>query len=248
VEPLLDLLGEVNLRKARRILCEALVELIGGDLEPIVKRLEDPRWFVVRNLIYILRRSGSRIASPYLRRTLEHPHPRVRQETLRAMEAIGMARSAEFLLRLLESNDDICRTWALERLADLGDSRAAERLWNLIRTREFRERSWNNKRAYFEALGRCGPPALLPALQVIYERRSWFEKPKDLEMRAGAAIALGVMGGEQVIGLLEQGCHAEEALLREACRQALEGIRRRKASQELEEALVHGRADKGETS
>jgi len=248
VEPLLDLLGEVTLRKARRILCEALVELIGDDFEPVVKRLDDPRWFVVRNLVYILRRSGSRSASPHLRRALEHPHPRVRQETLRAMEAIGMARSAEFLLRLLESNDDICRAWALERLADLGDSRAAERLWNLIRTREFRERSWNNKRAYFEALGRCGPPEMLPALQALYERRSWFEKPKDLEMRAGAAIALGVMGGEQVVDLLEQGCHAEEALLREACRQALEGIRRRRASLGPEEALAHGQADKGEAA
>jgi len=243
VEPLLDLLGEVNLRKARRVLCEALVELIGGHLEPIVKRLDDPRWFVVRNLVYILRRSGSRSASPYLRRTMEHPHPRVREETLRAMEAIGMARSAEFLLRLLESNDDICRTWALERLAALGDSRAAERLWKLIRTREFRERTWNNKRTYFEALGRCGPPAMLPAIQTLYERRNWFEKPKDLEMRAGAAIALGLMGGEQVIDLLEQGCLAEEALMREACRQALEGIRRRKGSLGPEEAPAHGQAD-----
>jgi HEAT repeat protein len=248
VEPLLDLLGEVNLRKARRALCEALVELIGGDLEPIVKRLDDPRWFMVRNLVYILRRSGSRSAVPYLRRMLEHPHPRVRQETLRAMEAIGMARSAEFLLRLLESNDDICRTWALERLAALGDSRAAERLWKVIRTREFRERTWDNKRAYFEALGRCGPPVMLPAVQALYERQGWFEKPKDLEMRAGAAIALGLMGGEQVMGLLEQGCQAEEALMREACRQALEGIRRRKASLGPEEAPAHGQVDKEEAS
>jgi len=248
VEPLLDLLGEVNLRKARRALCEALVELIGADLEPIVKRLDDPRWFVARNLVYILRWSGSRSAVPYLRRMLEHPHPRVRQETLRAMEAIGMARSAEFLLRLLESNDDICRTWALERLAALGDSRAAERLWKVIRTREFRERTWNNKRAYFEALGRCGPPAMLPAVQALYERRGWFEKPKDLEMRAGAAIALGLLGGEQVMDLLDQGCHAEEALMREACRQALEGIRRRKASLGPEEAPADGQADKEEAS
>lgn len=239
VEPLLDLLGEVNLRKARRSLCEALVELIGGDLEPIVKRLDDPRWFVVRNLVYILRRSGNRSAIPYLRRTLEHPHPRVRQETLHAMEAIGVARSAEFLLHLLESNDDTCRTWALERLAALGDSRAAEPLWKLIRTREFRERSWNDKRAYFEALGGCAPPAMLPAVQALYEKRGWFEKPKDLEMRAGAAIALGLIGGEQVVPMLEEGCQAEEAVIRGACRQALDGIRRRQPGIRPEEVPAH---------
>jgi hypothetical protein len=52
--------------------------------------------------------------------------------------------------------------WAVERLAALGDSRAAEPLWKLIHTREFRERPWQDKRAYFEALGRCTPPAMLP--------------------------------------------------------------------------------------
>ncbi len=247
VEPLLDLLGEVNLRKARRALCEALVELIGGDLAPLAKRLDDSRWFVVRNLVYILRRSGSRSAIPHLRRTLEHPHPRVRQETLRAMETTGMARSAEFLLRLLESNDDICRTWAVERLAALGDNRAAEPLWRLIRTREFRERSWNDKRAYFEALGRCAPPVMLPAVQALYEKRGWFEKPKDLEMRAGAAIVLGLIGGERVVDLLEQGCQAEDAVIREACRQALDGIRRQTDSARLE-APAHTQEDEEETA
>jgi len=247
VDPLLDLLGEVNLRKARRVLCEALVDLIGGDIEVLVKRLDDSRWFVVRNLVYILRRTGSSSANPYLRRTLEHPHPKVRQETLRAMDAIGMARSAEFLLGLLESNDDICRTWALERLAALGDNRAAEPLWRLVRSREFRERSWNDKRAYFEALGRCAPPSMLPAVQALYEKRGWFEKPKDVEMRAGAAIALGVMGGEQAVDLLEQGCQAEETVIREACRQALEGIRRRPGSPRPEPAPVQALVDEGET-
>src|SRR5574341_1166597 len=239
VEPLLDLLGGVNVRKARRALCEALAELLGGDLEPIGKRLDDARWFVVRNLVYILRRTGSRSAIPYLRRTLEHPHPKVRQETLHAMEGIGMARSAEFLLRLLDSTDEICRTWALERLAALGDSRAAEPLWRVIRTREFRERSWNDKRAYFEALGRCAPPGMLPTVQALYEKRGWFEKPKDLEMRAGAAIALGLIGGERVMPMLEEGCQAEEALIRGACRQALDGIRRRQAGPRPEEIPAH---------
>jgi hypothetical protein len=246
VDPLLDLLGEVNLRKGRRVLCEALVEFIGDDLEPIGKRLDDPRWFVVRNLVYILRRTGNRAALPFLLRTLEHPHPKVRQETLRAMEAIGMAQSGDFLLQLLDSTDDICRTWALERLAALGDSRAAEPLWTLIRTREFRERSWSDKRVYFEALGRCAPPELLSAVQALYEKRGWFDKPRDVEMRAGAAIALGLMGGEQVVELLEPGCQAGEAVMREACRQALDGIRRRMASPGPELAPTHAPAEEGE--
>ncbi len=243
VEPLLDLLGEVNLRKARRVLCEALVDLTGGDIEPLVKRLDDSRWFVVRNLVYILRRSGNRNAIRYLRRTLNHPHPKVRQETLRAMDAIGMARSAEFLLGLLESPDEICRTWALERLAALGDARAAEPLWKLIRAKEFRERSWNDKRAYFEALGRCAPPDILPPVRRLFEKRGWFEKPKDVEMRAGAAIVLGLIGGEEEVPLVELGCQAEEAVVREACRQALDAIRRRTVGAKMEDIPASARAD-----
>lgn len=247
VEPLLDLLGEVNQRKARRVLCEALVDLLGGDLEPLVRRLDDSRWFVIRNLVYILRRSGGRSGAKYLRRILAHPHPRVRQETLRAMEAMGIARSPEFLLGLLESRDEICRTWALERLAALGDRRAAEPLWKLIRAREFRDRSWHDKRAYFEALGRCAPPEMLPAVKALFAKRGWFEQPKDLEVRAGATIALALLGGEQVIPLLEEGCHAEDAVMRAACRQALDAIHRVKAGTQPEELSSHPQEGEEET-
>ncbi len=246
VEPLMDLLGEVKHRKGRRVLCEVLVDLLGSNLEPLAKRLDDPRWFVVRNLIYILHRSGSRNGLKYLRQTLSHPHPKVRQETLRALEAMGMARSADFLLGLLESRDEICRTWALERLAVLGDRRAAEPLWKLIRTRGFRDQSWHDKRAYFEALGRCAPPEMLPAVKALFEKRGWFERPKDLEVRAGAAIALGLIGGEQVISLLNEGCRAEEAVMREACRQAVNTIGRIKASAASPEE-VSGQAQPDQT-
>ncbi len=242
VEPLMDLLGEVKQRKGRRVLCEVLADLLGDNLQPLVKRLDDPRWFVVRNLVYILRQSGSRIgATKCLHRTLAHPHPKVRQETLRSMEAMGMAQSPEFLLGLLESRDEICRTWALERLAALGDPRAAEPLWKQIQARAFREWPWHDKRAYFEALGRCAPPAMLPAVKGLFQKRSWFEKPKDLEVRAGAAIALGLIGGEQVIALLEEGCHAEEALMCEACRQGLDTIRRAKAGDSPTETTAQTR-------
>jgi len=246
VEPLMDLLGEVKHRKGRRVLCEVLVDLLGSNLEPLAKRLDDPRWFVVRNLIYILHRSGSRNGLKYLRQTLSHPHPKVRQETLRALEAMGMARSADFLLGLLESRDEICRTWALERLAVLGDRRAAEPLWKLIRTRGFRDQSWHDKRAYFEALGRCAPPEMLPAVKALFEKRGWFERPKDLEVRAGAAMALALIGGEQVISLLDKGCHAEEAVMREACRQAVNTIGRMKASAASPEE-VSGQAQPDQT-
>ncbi|MEE8110786.1 MAG: HEAT repeat domain-containing protein, partial [bacterium] len=246
VEPLMDLLGEVKHRKGRRVLCEALVDLLGSNLEPLANRLDDPRWFVVRNLIYILRLSGSRNGLKYLRQTLSHPHPKVRQETLRALDAMGMARSPEFLLGLLESRDEICLTWALERLAAVGDRRAAAPLWKLIRARAFRDQSWHDKRAYFEALGRCAPPEMLPAVKALFQKRSWFERPKDLEVRAGAAIALGLIGGEQVISLLNDGCHAEEAVMREACRQALDTVRRVRAGASPEEVSAQAQTDQAQ--
>jgi len=156
---------------------------------------------------------------------------------------LGGDRAAAAIVEDLK--DSGVATAGIERQPGAETTRIVQKL---IRTREFRERSWNDKRVYFEALGKCAPPAMLPTVQALYEKRGWFEKPKDLEMRAGAAILLGLIGGEQVVDLLEQGCQAEEAVMREACRQALDGIRRLTDSARPEEPPAPAPVDEEETA
>ncbi|MEK7348068.1 MAG: hypothetical protein AABZ94_04290, partial [Candidatus Eisenbacteria bacterium] len=51
-----DLLGQVNHVRHRRALCEGLIASCRNDVEPLLQRLGDSRWYVIRNVVYVLGR------------------------------------------------------------------------------------------------------------------------------------------------------------------------------------------------
>ncbi|HTM01420.1 MAG TPA: hypothetical protein VL503_09900, partial [Candidatus Omnitrophota bacterium] len=62
-----DLLGQVNHVKHRRALCEALATSCRDDVEILIGRLGDSRWYVIRNVVYVL----GRIAHQGVERALD---------------------------------------------------------------------------------------------------------------------------------------------------------------------------------
>ncbi len=73
------LLGELKTIHARKNAIEALVFLGKKDIQALSKGLDDQRWFVVRNIIYILRKIGDKRAIEYLLKTAKHNDIRVRK-------------------------------------------------------------------------------------------------------------------------------------------------------------------------
>lgn len=88
VDALVKRLGEEEDRGRRRVLIEALVAVASVDPRPLLKHLDDDRWFVVRNIAVVLGRAGHPEVSGRVRDVLHHPEPRVRRETLRTLFAL----------------------------------------------------------------------------------------------------------------------------------------------------------------
>lgn len=85
IEPLLDLLGGTSSLSLRRFCVDCLVEMGAAARGPVLRRLGDPRWYVVRNLLVILRLLEDPGGVPALRNLVRHGHPKVREEALRAL-------------------------------------------------------------------------------------------------------------------------------------------------------------------
>ncbi len=80
---LLDAMSESEDRSSRRAAFDLLVHL-GPPILPIVdERLDDDRWFVLRNLLAIHNALGTAPEGPVESRLLSHPDPRVRREAVK---------------------------------------------------------------------------------------------------------------------------------------------------------------------
>lgn len=107
VPHLLDRLAVEEQLSLRRFIMERIPET--GPAEAVAhlvrERLTDDRWYVLRNLIHLLRRLDDRESAPLLRPFLRHHQDKVRQEALRTLSCFGDPQAERTLLRDLESKD-----------------------------------------------------------------------------------------------------------------------------------------------
>ncbi|HMK43483.1 MAG TPA: hypothetical protein VK445_05045, partial [Dissulfurispiraceae bacterium] len=80
VEPMLDRLAVEEKMSLRRFYMDRIIDCGPNAVGAVSARLDDPRWYYVRNLIVILRGIGSSQAAPFLRNARHHTHARVRHE------------------------------------------------------------------------------------------------------------------------------------------------------------------------
>lgn len=84
-KPLLEALVESRARATRRGAYERLATL-GPDIAPIISgRLRDTRWFVVRNILSLLREVGAEVEPGIAERFVGHTDPRVRREAMQLL-------------------------------------------------------------------------------------------------------------------------------------------------------------------
>lgn len=217
---------DANDMQNRRVVCDALAELSKGDVELLAKKLGDKNWFITRNIIYVLGKTGNKGAVEYLKRTLDNPEARVRKETVRALGRIGTEKAKELLVSVLGDEDSQNRILAARNLASLGYKRALEPLLKIINRADFSEKESAEKRAIMEAYGRIGQDEAIPFLGDTLKKKGWFGKAKKDEMRSCAAYALGAIGSKEAKELLISETSSKDEVVKEACKMALASIGR----------------------
>ena len=221
IKPLIKLLGELKNSKARRVFCDALSEIGKNAIEMFTPFMDDRRWYLVRNIVYILGRIGKEQSLPYIQKAFNHEENRVRREAIQALGLIGSPKAIGLLVRALTDNDVRIRCMAAINLGKGGKKVGLIPLLEVVQSKDFYKREPAEIKAFFNAIGMAGSNEAVPALQQLLERKSWFSRGKTDEIRIGAANALAIIGTPDARAVLEVGKNSKEESIREACAQAL---------------------------
>jgi len=224
--PLTDLLGTVIIMKTRKVICDAMVTLGQDHVELLAGRLKDDRWFVVRNLIYVMGRIGGPKVISYLAPLVRHPEQRVRKEVIKTLDGMDSEKIIDVLLDCLRDQESSVRMMAMRALARRRTPRVIEPLTAVIEERQFAAKDVSEKLEVFLALGASGRPEALAVLKRYLKGGSWWRRGGQEQLCWCAAYALKQMGTEEAIALLEEGSQHASRVLQEACLAALRGTAR----------------------
>lgn len=103
IAPLLDRLSTEKDRTLRMFCLNALKKIGAQVVAPALERLTDDRWFVLRNLLLLVREMGDSSALPPVRNCMHHPHPKVAEEALMTCLAFNDRLAEELLLKRLDT-------------------------------------------------------------------------------------------------------------------------------------------------
>jgi len=221
VKPLIKLLGERKKSKTRRVICDALSEIGRNAIELFTPFMDDPRWYLVRNITYILGRIGKEESLPYIQKAFNHHEVRVRREAIQALGLIGGPKAVGLLVKALTDEDGRIRSVAAINLGKVGKKAALVPLLEVVQLKEFQKREPLEIKAFFDAIGMLGSNESIPVLQQLLERKSWFGWGKTEEIRIGAANALAMVGTSEAKAVLMSGKDSKDESIRNACLQAL---------------------------
>lgn len=223
IQPLIKVLGELNNSRARRMLCEVLIEIGKGNMELIIPFIDDHRWFLVRNIAYILGRMGKESALPTIQKALNHEEARVRREAIQALGIIGSSKAFDLLGKALSDQDDRNRSMVALNLARVGKKASLPALLEVVQAKDFSKRDSAEIKAFFDAIGMVGSNDAIKPLEKLLEQKSWFGMGKKDEIRLRAASALALIGTAEARSILEAGRNSKDENIRQACLQAMRG-------------------------
>ena len=226
ISEMIEILGELEDRRMRRFLCGVLAGFAVADMKAFEGRLDDGRWFLVRNLVMILGMTKDVRAVKVIGKVVKHPEVRVRREIVRALKTIHSPDSKVVLMSFIEDSDPGVRIDALTALRRYGGADVFSALKKIIAGEDFRERSFNEKRETLDAFGDLGKEEAFPVLAALFRKKGLFEREENVELRACAAYGLSHVGTGEAVSLLEKEKDSKRDILREACRKALRAVRR----------------------
>jgi hypothetical protein len=207
--------------RTRRLRLIELAASLGPAIVPETRRLlADPRWYVVRNMVLLLRRVQDRSAVDEIRRCADHSDLRVRLEAIRALFAFDSKVPRDLLARTIHHRDPRLAEAAVLLTGQHGITEATDLLVEILRRWDLPGRRRSIRLKALRALADLGDPAVLPRIAHFF--REWPVPIVAREERRAAYRLLGSYDEAARAPYVTQGERSRDAMIRDICR----GLRR----------------------
>jgi HEAT repeat protein len=224
IPPFMEILGELKTISGRRSAIGALAYLGRNDISALLKGLRDDRWYVVRNIIHVLRLVGNKAAVEYLARVAGHQEPRVRREAMKTVGELGGPLAARTVKLYLDDPDRAVRSAAVRALGSIGTDQAREALLERLADRRVLNAEFPEVKESFEVLCHWRSDDVFEFLMVVLRKSPFFGRAKFNEYKAAAVHALGLLGRRDALGEIVKLRGSKDRLVSEYAEVALKRI------------------------
>ncbi len=171
VEPLIERLAVAESMSMRQFLMELLYEIGEPAKQAAIKRLHDKRWYLVRNLVILLRRYDDPEVMQPLRFLIGHKHPKVHLEAMKTYLHFDDPKADRYLLRELQAEDAQRRLNAAFLARNSKSSEVHKSLLGLLEGSAY-DPEYETRSVAVKSLAEIGNPKFLPALHKALKGRS----------------------------------------------------------------------------
>ena len=193
--------------------------------------LDDPRWFVQRNAVFLLRRLNDAECLPFLKARLRTFAPQVAAEVLKFLLATQDPEAPALLVHELAATDEERLAAAAVVAAHVPHRAVVDRLVARLAERVGPGLQQVATLDLIRAVGQLRAPAALPVLQEILKLRQWRSRFPLGPLRAEAARAVAQLDGQEARRLAYSLASSGEAGVAEA---AQDGLRRSRSRERKE--------------
>ncbi len=197
------IIGELNRISARRTVIKILSDKGAKDIDLLAKGLSDKRWYVVRNIIFILRKIANESAMNHIIHMTDHYDSRVKKEALRALGEMGTESLLPVITESLNDRDQAVRIAACRAVGQIGTPKSKQLIIKYIQSKGFRDKNFAEKKEIFTILSRWKEKDVIDFLVRIMKKKALFKRAKNNETRAAAIHCLGHTGADNVLQVIE---------------------------------------------
>ena len=203
--------------RGRRLRLIELAASLGPAIVPETRRLlADPRWYVVRNMVLLLRRVQDRSAMSEILRCADHADLRVRLEAIRALFAFDSKVPRALLARTINHPDPRLAEAAVLLSGQHRITQATDLLVEILLRWDFFGRKRSIRLKALRALADLGEAAVLPRLARFF--RKWPFPPVAIEERRSAYRYLSAYDPAARAPWVARGLKSRDAVIRDICR------------------------------
>jgi hypothetical protein len=203
--------------RGRRLRLIELAASLGAAIVPETRRLlADPRWYVVRNMVLLLRRVQDRSAMGEILRCADHADLRVRLEAIRALFAFDTKVPRDLLARTINHPDPRLAEAAVLLSGQHRITQASDLLVEILLRCDFFGRRRSMRLKALRALADLGDAAVLPRLGRFFRERPF--PLVSIEERRSAYRYLSSYDAAARAPWVARGEKSRDPVIRDICR------------------------------